>query len=619
MNPLRVHLDHLIKRQSIRYLTPSTEDMSHPMDAPRYSSGQYDLGDKNLRYKDLSEDGWITQIRKPDFQRETNAWTPEDCVVFLDTAVFGKIIPSIILWASPDNGFTYVLDGAHRLSVLRAWMIDDWGDRAGEYYHRRDMERIREAARITRELVRSRIGLFSEFENANIEFTKLADENHAPRLKMSEKRYNQSQFYTIITRGLAVLTAQWVRGDYDAAEQSFLRINKRGQALDPWEATLIEYRHSSYARCIMSIATGGESGHYWPVPTKDTPPELIKELNAFGERASKIYNRLFVPTYRHPITDLSLPFMIAPEYFQKHKYLLEVLPLITEQAIAITEEKQIERLNKDNDKSAEDVIGNAAVLLKSIESGLDHMISESPTSRSLSLVPLFYWYSLNGKFIRALFYGFVFWLLSGDEEEIQARKIVLSINRDRFESILFEYKAELTPSLQLKAGAGLKGVSKFAEFFQALLELLNENTNKTAEELDHQIGDLIYSKGLLYGKQSGKKKGQRYSDQDKTTMNIREMFANSIRCHICGGVVDLKQNLEYYTLREYTARSVYQLVDPDTSGPIHPFCKEYAKIILQGKHGRTKYALPNLATNPTVVKEPTPTQLKFWGDDEFPG
>lgn len=163
MNDLRVHLDHLIRRQSIRYLVPTGNDASSQV----ISGGNED---RSLRYDDLLRtDGWVTTIRKPDFQRETNAWTPNNCVDFLDTVVYGKIIPSIILWSSKENGLTYVLDGAHRLSVLRAWMLDDWGDKAGDYYQRRDIEQIKQAADGTRSLVRERIGLFNDFKNAYIE------------------------------------------------------------------------------------------------------------------------------------------------------------------------------------------------------------------------------------------------------------------------------------------------------------------------------------------------------------------------------------------------------------------------------------------------------------------
>ena len=68
----------------------------------------------------------IPSLRKPDFQRETNQWTIEQIVIFLKSFLDNELVPSVILWKSP--GKIFVIDGAHRLSVLIAWIRDDYGD-----------------------------------------------------------------------------------------------------------------------------------------------------------------------------------------------------------------------------------------------------------------------------------------------------------------------------------------------------------------------------------------------------------------------------------------------------------------------------------------------------------
>src|SRR3546814_15678397 len=74
---------------------------------------------------DLTADGLLgSLLRKPDFQRETNHWTPEQVVSLLECYVEGDLIPSVILWQSETA--TFVIDGGHRLSVLRAWIEDDY-------------------------------------------------------------------------------------------------------------------------------------------------------------------------------------------------------------------------------------------------------------------------------------------------------------------------------------------------------------------------------------------------------------------------------------------------------------------------------------------------------------
>ncbi len=46
---------------------------------------------------------FITNVRKPDFQRETNEWEPEKVVEFVESFISGDLIPAIILWRSPTG------------------------------------------------------------------------------------------------------------------------------------------------------------------------------------------------------------------------------------------------------------------------------------------------------------------------------------------------------------------------------------------------------------------------------------------------------------------------------------------------------------------------------------
>jgi hypothetical protein len=68
----------------------------------------------------------INMLRKPDFQRETNHWSPDQIAEFIQSFANGQLIPSLILWKS--NSHVFVIDGGHRLSALRAWVENDYGD-----------------------------------------------------------------------------------------------------------------------------------------------------------------------------------------------------------------------------------------------------------------------------------------------------------------------------------------------------------------------------------------------------------------------------------------------------------------------------------------------------------
>ena len=76
---------------------------------------------------DLSKgENFYLTLRKPDFQRETAAWSPEAICSFLESFVNGDLIPSVICWQSASR-LTFVIDGAHRLSAVMAWLQDDYG------------------------------------------------------------------------------------------------------------------------------------------------------------------------------------------------------------------------------------------------------------------------------------------------------------------------------------------------------------------------------------------------------------------------------------------------------------------------------------------------------------
>ena len=76
---------------------------------------------------DLSTDSFFYPIiRKPDFQRETNEWDAQNVADFIESFIKGDLIPAIIFWRSP-SGNCFVIDGAHRLSSLIAWINDDDG------------------------------------------------------------------------------------------------------------------------------------------------------------------------------------------------------------------------------------------------------------------------------------------------------------------------------------------------------------------------------------------------------------------------------------------------------------------------------------------------------------
>ena len=92
-------------------------------------------------------------LRKPDFQRETAQWTPAKVVDLIRSFLDADLIPGIILWRAGTSIF--VIDGAHRLSAMLAWILDDYGDRKKSLDHSGGYitEEQRRVAERTRDLV----------------------------------------------------------------------------------------------------------------------------------------------------------------------------------------------------------------------------------------------------------------------------------------------------------------------------------------------------------------------------------------------------------------------------------------------------------------------------------
>lgn len=120
---LKVYLDHHIKRENLLYRRAT----KNPVDESILFKGSEitqrestPSGFSPLQLKHLyGDESFTPYLRKPDFQRATWAWSPVECVDLLEAVLEERVVPSIILWKSPES-YLYVLDGGHRVSVLLA-------------------------------------------------------------------------------------------------------------------------------------------------------------------------------------------------------------------------------------------------------------------------------------------------------------------------------------------------------------------------------------------------------------------------------------------------------------------------------------------------------------------
>ena len=101
-----VNLDALISREDFEIIETNSRATSF---------------NQNVSVKDLERgEFFYAGLRKPDFQRETSDWTDDQLCEFIQSFIDGDLIPAVILWNS--GPYNFVIDGAHRLGALIAWI-----------------------------------------------------------------------------------------------------------------------------------------------------------------------------------------------------------------------------------------------------------------------------------------------------------------------------------------------------------------------------------------------------------------------------------------------------------------------------------------------------------------
>lgn len=243
---LKCNLEHLIPRSEV---DASNNIQIHSQSDRRSSFNLTDLEKGQFFYQ---------QLKKPIFQRDTNQWTVERVEKLINTFLDDGLIPAIILWED-SGGDIYIIDGAHRISSLIAWVNSDYG-KSNEM---NDSNHL-----VIEEYMNKKIGSYIEIKNSVDEKDKYAKQ-------------------IIAKRSIAV---QWVTGNYDKVKESFIRINEQGVVISEDEKELIENDQlpiSKLSRAILGHGLGQSS----------------KNQN---ERTKEIFNRFFMPFLSHQLKNYPL-------------------------------------------------------------------------------------------------------------------------------------------------------------------------------------------------------------------------------------------------------------------------------------------------------------------------
>lgn len=441
-------------------------------------------------------------IKKPDFQRETNHWSPQQVASLLESYTTGDLIPSVILW---KGSFIFVIDGGHRLSALRAWVLDDYGDGdlSQKFFNYNISKEQLSAAKKTRDLVNSKIGAWHEIkEKISGKKGKVSPEENR---KISK----------ILTQAL---TIQWVNGDADKAEGSFFNINMKGTPLDEVEEFLLKNRHKPTAIAARAVIRAGYGHKYWS--KFDT---LVAK--AIEEEAKRLNSIIFDPDVKAPIKTLELPLGGSRGVRVAIQLLID---FITSATYGFDNKVVIQ---DDND-------GKETLKCLKKASNLANRITGNDKG-SLGLHPAVYFYGPSGRHSSPMFLGTAFLISKNIQNNNKAFFKNFTSIRGVLENTLIKRKEII--ALIIQKHMSKKRAHAYMDILEKIISDLISGKKVITES------DIITYGGLIGGVFKGEKStsGVEFSDDTKSQVFISSALKSGVKCSICGGYIDGAKSVSY--------------------------------------------------------------------------
>lgn len=452
---------------------------------------------ETLSIEDIKADSFFfSNVRKPDFQRETNEWDSKKIADFIESFLEGDLIPAIILWRS-SGGYLFVIDGSHRLSSLAAWINDDYGDGAisKAFYDGIIPDEQIEIAEETRKLIRKRIGSYADF--------KLALTNPD---KVTPDVLRKSKSLAALA-----IQLQWVDGGANKAENSFFKINQQAAPIDKTELVLLEARKKPNCIAARAIIRSGKGHKYWSNFSKEnqnTIQELAKEINSV----------LFAPKLQTPIKTLDIP-------VGGKNYSAQTLPLILEFVNIVNDIPADFKKNLKDDVSGDETVN----ILKRTRKVAWRINSDHPSS--LGLHPVVYFYSLDGRHKVASFYATLAFVK--ELEETNKLNSFIQI-RPLFESVLLQ-NDHLVQQINRKYRSAFASYNQIKDFYIGIIKLLNDGVGP-----ENIVSELIKNSKFSYltsNIEVNDITSNKFSTERKSAVYIKEALSNAPKCKICGGFI----------------------------------------------------------------------------------
>ena len=474
----------------------------------------------------LADDFFVQSLRKPDFQRETASWTPSKIVDLIAAFLDGDLIPAVILWRS--GHFVFVIDGAHRLSAILAWIYDDYGDKSRSINHFQNQvpEEQQKLADQTRKLVDQHIGSYASYRDANKNIVYASD-----KIKERVGMMNSNSFI-----------AQWVPAvDAIGAENSFFKINQAPTPVDPVEKRILRARNSASAIATRAINRGGVGHKYW----SEFDPDVQSEIERIGRL---IYEALYLPPMGGmPIKSSDVP--VGGRGYSSLPFVFDLVNLVN--GIGAKD-----ALIKDTDGTA------TLTYLQAVQKRLERITTTSPGS--LGLHPLAYFYTRGGTFQPIAFLA-VLQVMKKLADRGDLNKFTKV--RRQFEDFLMAHKEAFTLVVK-RQGSGHRSRPALEDFLELTLRGLWDGKTD-AEIIESMSKDNRFSFFATPAPVRGAgSENQSFSTATKSAAFVAELAQGGVRCAICSGLLHRNSMHTDHVIRKADGGGAHA----GNAQVAHPYC-----------------------------------------------
>lgn len=499
--------------------------------------GEERIGIAHLREREF----FAKALRKPDFQRETQQWSPAKIVDLVAAFLDRQLVPAVILWRAADLNF--VVDGAHRLSALLAWMYDDYGDgtRSQKMFGPHIPPEQDALAKKTRRLIEKHIGKFADLD-AYTEHRGARDAQQLQRIR------NLSATWVV---------AQWVpAATKDGAEDSFFKINGAATPLENTEKRILISRGSASAIASRAIAHGGKGHAYWGHFDGDRQISI-------SEAGERIYGLLYKPPLADgPIDTLDVP--VAGKGYSQLPFVFDLVNSVNDPRVKDSTSATAK------DKLAKDEDGDKTVqYLSAVLDSVSRVTGKY--SGSLGLHPVIYFYTKGGSFSP---WAYLAWTRIIDDLWAAKRFNAFCDCRPELEKYLWADKWAMTEIIH-KMGSGSRSTPVLLRYWQFVLELLL--TGKTAAQVTKAVNSdpawqfLAVKTPVI--RPAGEAPKRRFGAKTATSAIWDAALPGAPRCVECNG---------YWHRNSFTNDHKSNLRDggdarPSNLGIVHPYCNSAYK------------------------------------------